>query len=623
MPISKDNFIVVYRLNNSDSREFAQYYADIHNMSYSNPSDGETSGTGWLVDGQLVGIDCSDDEILDNEEQFNTQVLIPLQNAIDYYIASQTRVVWGIVLGYNVPGGFRNMRNPSVPYTTELNTIISSTSRVATGCAKRSGSYHTFNGKKENKFYNRVVFKRFDEDDAEFALVVSRIDAPTLALAKEIVNNASLVNKQFQTNGIFYIDPYADKMGQEAQNYTQLLVDFNDNILPKLNLDTWSTIYMDPYKDVVIPFVANDSFTWSWFTDRGYSDFFQSTNAIRVFFYNADFDGAYTIRNANGNTWPILSLTNGYAISAGAMSNPGISGFLNPTPFFEALNQDATIGEAYLFSLPYLDWTLTLFGDPLTYVSFVSETPLDNTILTEDESWFLMSQDLGRVAAYLYKEDIELFNMRNIIVDLQELAAEIAILYPSNSLYLENNTARRKIQLTQLVSSLFEYITRQYRYKGLNEQFPTINDYLTQKGFKISRLLTEVVNEELFSSSNLLDEGYWEFEFVLQNDSFNYANYQFELKVYSNSRRHKTDKIYVRNSGEDSSNWYYEKEINTYYEIPLTGVPASYIGRRIKYISDTSEYLDRGETYYFDITQIDILTGISYQTRESSNIIFT
>ncbi|KKN21604.1 hypothetical protein LCGC14_0923790, partial [marine sediment metagenome] len=144
-----------------------------------------------------------------------------------------------------------------------------------------------------------------------------------------------------------------------AEAYKDKILDFYNNILPNLNLDVWSTTFMDPYIDVSIPFVEDDSFVWSWFSDRSSSTFFQNSNAARVFSYNADYDGAFTVRNINGTRWPFLAMEAGYLSTAGAMSDPTIEGFLDPKSFYETLFQGATIGEALLFSSPFLDEAIT------------------------------------------------------------------------------------------------------------------------------------------------------------------------------------------------------------------------------------------------------------------------
>ena len=98
-----------------------------------------------------------DSEILSSEAVFNTQLLNPINNAITNSAELANRTIWGIVLGYNIPGGFRSGSD-----------IISSTSRIS----RYSSS---FSKKIKNKLYNRSVFQRFDSSDAERAVICSRI----------------------------------------------------------------------------------------------------------------------------------------------------------------------------------------------------------------------------------------------------------------------------------------------------------------------------------------------------------------------------------------------------------------------------------------------------------------
>jgi len=70
--------------------------------------------------------------------------------------------------------------------------------------------------------------------------------------------------------------------------------------------------------------------------------------------------------------------------------------------------------------------------------------------------------------------------------------------------------------------------------------------------------------------------------------------------------------------------------------LPLDGVSTSYVGRRIRYESrvdpliSLNEYLTRGETYYFRVTQYDADTGAHYVSEnissgiiESTDIIYS
>ena len=616
MAITKDNFIVIYNLNDPDSKEFAEYYADRHNMDTGNPSNFvssiDPSGIGWEKAGQLVGVNCSENEILENENIFNNEVLTPIREALSFNPSAgiNDNTIWGIVLGYNVPGGFYNEGD-----------IISSTSRL-------SRINYSFEKKIKNRLYNRSIFQRFNEDDTEFTLIVSRIDAPNLNIAKRIVDNGKIADTQSIANGIFYIDPYSDKIGKQAEIYTQKLLEFQSDVLPKLNLDSWSTTFMDPYIDVIIPHVKDDSFTWSWFSDRANSTFFQDYNSIRIFFYNADYDGAETIRDNNGKMWPFLSLDSNYSSSAGAMSNPTIEGFLNPTAFFKSLLNGGTLGESYIYSLPFLNWAVTLFGDPLTTITFPGTDRDNEDIIDEDESYYLMSKDLARIAAHLFKKEQLLLAVLVSIVNTQDKDFENSVLYTANNLFLDNNETARKLELKQLVSRFFDYPVKRFQYEGLSVKSPTIDDYLTEKNIQVSRLLAEVSHTSIIDDSSLLDEGWWEFEFIMQDLSNNFINYHFILNIYDKEDI-SHENLLLSIDSSNIINWFYEKEKDVFDIIPEEGVPTSFIGRKIRYQSrkdnsiNLNEYLTRGETYYFQLIPYDAETGYIFSTSVSSDIIYT
>jgi hypothetical protein len=615
MAISKSNFIVVYRLGDLDSADFAAYYAAKYEMDTTtdDPSgnSGTLNGVNWEVNGQLVGVQCSNSEILASSSAFNEQVLDPVKYAMDNAPELSGRNIWGIILGYHVPGGFYHGDD-----------IISSTSRM-------SRINYSFDKKISNKLYNRSIFSRFNATEANTALICSRLDGPNVQQVKTYIDNADILNKQLFANGTFYIDPYSDKVGPSGEAYEELLLEFKDELLPSLNLETWSTTFLDPYIDVAIPYVNDDSFVWSWFTDRAYSSFFQSTNAIRVFFYNADFDGGFGVRDENGHRWPFLSMSAGnYAASAGAMSNPTIPGFLNPVPFFNALLRGATIGEAYLYSLPYLDWTMALFGDPLPTCSFPSAVVEEETEIEQHECWNRMSKSLARSAAHLYKKEHEIEEVSHSIVDLSssDRDVEVDLLYPSEPLRILTQESTWHSQLKGLTETLFDYPRKMYQYSGLDTTSPSIDDYLTEKGFKVSRLLTEVYGEPTISSSNLLDQGWWQFEFEMRDKTVGFVHYHFILEVSSDADF--STILHTKNSN-GIRNWTYEKSKDSFVPFTFSGVSSSYIGRKIRYESrqdallSLDEYLTRGETYYFRVTPYNVETLEQYDPDIYSDIIYT
>ena len=444
---------------------------------------------------------------------------------------------------------------------------------------------------------------------------------------------------QIFVNGTFYIDPYSDRHATGYDDYQELILDFKNNLLSSLNLGTWSTTFTDPYIDSAIPYVENDSFVWSWFTDRASTSFFQISNALRIFFYNADYDGGLTIRDETSKRWPYLAMNANYVATAGAMSNPTIEGFLNPNAFFNSLLRGATMGEALLFSTPFLDWTVSFFGDPLTTCSFPSAEPIEEEdIINEHEVWNIMSKNLARSVSHLYKKEQELRGVVDTIVDLVSentsiddinTPPSVLLLYPANFLYKNNNSSERKSQLKILVDSFFDFPQRRYFYFGNKTQAPNINDYLTDQGFKISRLLTSISGEAIVLEDNLLDEGWWQFEFTVQDDvTTSFTNYHFLLDVAATNNFDNNNILISRDSSE-VRNWTYEKEKDTFMSMISSGVSSSFIGRKIRYESridnliGINEYLTRGETYYFRVIQYNAETLEQYAPRIFSDIIYT
>ena len=635
--ITKENYIVVYRLDDTESKEFAEHYADKHGLSKGDIGVDLGGSNLYEVYGQLVGIPCSDTEILDSEGEFSAEVVIPLQEAVVNSHVFEGRDIWGIVLGYNVPGGFYDpgisalfsSDNPSG--TLDSVDIISSTSRVSRALsATGSQSFHDFDKKVANKLYNRSIFKRFDEEDAEHVVVVSRIDAPTLALAKQFADNTDNIIKQGKVEGKFYIDPYSDRAGPAADAYTEALVYFRENFLQKLNLEIFSTTFEDPYIDSTIPYVLDDAFVWSWFADKGTSDFFKETPSIRTFFFNGDNNSAFTVRDTLSDSWSYLALQGGYASVAGTMSIPGYNTYPDPTPFFDALIRGATVGEAFLFSVPNLDWTFTLFGDPLITVAFPDELELkeeEEDILDEDQSWLLLTQDAARISAYLYKKERELNEVRDEVVNINQNVIEQALLYRSNDLYQIHDVDSRRSEIRPLVSAILSYPPKRFKYGGLSQHSPDLNLYLQERGLKISRLLDDVATSQFVEEDNLLEEGYWEFIFEIEDDANLFVNYHFILEVSSDSDF--ASNIIMSRDSASLLNWSFETEKDNYIPMLISGVPASKVGRRVKYIrrKDTflniDESLERAEIYYFRVTQYNYITGEEYIPRVVSDIIYT
>jgi len=602
MVVSKENVIFVYRNGDPDSHNLASYYQQIYDL------DGE----------QLLGIDCSDTEILPDYTTFRNEVETPILAVLPL------RATWVIILGYNVPGGFYDGSD-----------IISSTSRV-------SRIEHPYNKMAKSNLYNRVVFNRYDSTYGPIALIVSRIDGPTYDDAKRMIDMAHEMHNQALANGRFFFDPFSSLSTVGSGDYSDDLTDFYINMLFDLNMKVCSTTYISPYIDVVFPHLEHDSFYWGGFTDRSTESFFRSTDTERIFFYNADYDSAITMRStAQGNFCP-LALKSDYISIAGAMSNPGAEGFLRPRPFFEALYRGATLGEAYLFSNPYYDWTVAFFGDPLVKVVFYSD-PLgtmspygarvripeadnntrDPDYVDEDEVNREVSIELAEAVAHYIRKEAEASDLFYSILLSSDVGLETSLLYETLDLMRQTNSNTRFSRFYQSAQDLLIYI-KQVLVPLANNQgatLLTVNDYLTWSGLKLSRILSSMISntEEPISDSNLYPEGYWEYEYTIIDNVSEFTDFNFVLQVSDDNAF--SNIIVTANSDGDRTGWYYESEENAWSAIPFTGVPSNYVGRRVQYRSPVANYLTRAEIYYFRIKQTSPVGDSSYST--SSQIIYT
>lgn len=582
-PIIQENVVVVYRQADSESESAAFRYMSMHGLS----SD------------QLIKIPCSSIEILDSYSDFKTEVEDPIIDALTESSSPLVnRTVYAIVLMPKVPGGFR-----------DEDDIISSTSRI-------SRIFSAFNsGEKyiQNPLYDRKLFKRFDEEDAEFALICTRIDSPLSSITNIWMDNIQTANSQLLVNGAFYFDAYSSYQGDEAHQYETDLLEFRNDLLERLGLGIVDSTRVDPYRDALISAVENDSFFWGWGADRGSLSYFRNSSNIRGFFYNADFDGAETVRNIDDRTWPVLAIRRGYIATAGSMSDPGIDSFLRPEPFYQTLFRGGTMGEAMLFSQPKLNTPIACFGDPLSRFSF----PLlfdSEELIEEETAWEEINKCFAKSCINIFRKNKILKEIRDMVVLGNNVNVALDFLKPINRLCKLFEEPDWKNDYVNLAIAMFNLavIRNQTSYLSF---YPQINDYLAQTQTVIPEItLDALMNEEakiLVEDSLLYQEGTWELTFELEHTPGTFSFYHFQMDVATDSD---FDNIIMsRDSFISARNWLFEKEPNKFFPINLNGVTSNYAGMRIRYECQEEEVLDRGRYYYFRVLQKDQLTVFGYR----------
>lgn len=568
--LSAENVLVVYRLTDGDSQEFAELYRDLHGL------DSE----------QVLGIPCSDQEILDNYSSFQSEVEDPIWSAINSPPLSG-RQIFAIVLCPFVCGGFR-----------DGSSIISSTSRLS-----RIG--HTYIKDEKNPIYDRQVFKRYDSDDRSFCVICTRFDAPTISIAKAWFQNSKQAFFQKNVSGTFYIDPYSSYQGSDALNYEEDIIFFQEALLNQLGLDISSVVQIDPYIDPVIGSVESDSIFWGWGADRGSLSFFKDTINLRAFFYNADFDGSSTMRDIDATTWPLLAIRSNYVATAGSMSDPGYESFLRPLPFFDTLFRGATLGEAFCFSQPTFNSSIAVFGDPLLTFIFPNQYQ-DTSYYNVDDAWQYMADYLAQAITLLYRKHNLILGVSDTLLQMDSVVVSDDLVYIFDELQKVYDDTFWKNSFINLSKSLVNFVTTKNK-SSYSFFYPTLDDYLTISGNKISSIILDTMqNEQLkqsISSSNIRQGGSWQFDFNLSHTPGAFSFYHIEMDVALDEDFNNI--IFTKSTLNDLTGWKYKNFANEFIDFPYNGITSNYAGRTIRYYSQNSETLTRGEFYYFRVRQRD------------------
>lgn len=556
MALTSADILVVYRSGDAESLACAEYYQQLRGLDSS----------------QLLAVTTSTAEVLSDYATFQSQIENPVKAAVT------ANGYKAIVVVYHVPGGF-----------ADGSDVISTTSRLAR-------CMHTYAKNTPNPLFDRRDMTLLDDEHLSVSLVTSRVDGPTLAAAKGMIDNAKRAMAQGGATGTFYIDPYPPSADVASSEYTDDLAEFVSRTLPLLGLNVFTTVTAEPYEDVVIPFVQNDSFVWMCGADRAGNSFFYPSTVPRFFLYNADTDSAVTVRDPSGSRWPALAIRNGYANTAGSMSVVDASHYLRPRPFFHALMSGGTVGEAFVLSNPYFDSPETLFGDPLVICGFpvLSQPPV---LLSTSEATALILDELAAATAMLFRREKLADDIRYAIFHSQDLDGLFDLLYPAQDFYL-SITGNTSNDLRQALVRCLSLITQQ---RGEAATPATFASYLNANGLKLPAILASAYNAQGFSISDSLvaEAGSWRADFALESFRDDVAvTYQFELQVASNPY---FDTIILSyDSDTTPDHWLYQKEIDTFEPIPATGVPSGYSGRRIRYVGTG---LTRAEAYYLRFRQ--------------------
>lgn len=604
--VTPDRVVFAYRDGDADSLEVAQYYQSKRGI----PSN------------HLIALPC-DSSYAITADDYVTTIEQPLQAALDTLdtgiSSSGQREIWVIILGYHVPVVYLE-EDPYDPYDPY----------ASTGMKAVASRLHRLGFTEQNEFpnyiYNRQVFKFFDEEDSVGLYMTAVINGPTKARAKSLIDRSIDIDNQNFVTGKVYIDPYGLNSTTAQQEYRDDILDFVTNGSSDLGLNVEITTLPLDGSDPLVAYLRQDSFYWGWYTPQYTTSLLINQNQRRVFLYNADEEGATTFTSGldpdGSDPWCTVAInaTPHYATCAGAVDAPGEEAYLRPRPFFAALHQGASVGEAFLLSSPVVDWRIILIGDPLMTVNFPSDIPND-----QDPSYSLISNDEGIRLTKEYLEESLAYALRQarLATELLEFAylrenveEEVSLLYPINQWKNFRNESDQYNMLTSAVTGLARYV--------LSTTGVDFSGWLTREGEKTTYFMQQLIAAGIpttpISSDLIHEEGSWQYEFLYIHPRQKLESVYFQFQVANDSAF--SDLVVNVSSLTDLEGWKYEQEVNRFVQMVSEGFPSSFSGRRVRYEAPEDYYLTRTETYFIRYRPLDSLgAAIDGWTVDSNKMI--
>jgi len=213
------------------------------------------------------------------------------------------------------------------------------------------------------------------------ALMTARIDAPSAALARRVIDDSIAVEKT-GLKGVFYIDSgLPARFAQAANNAGYRAYDNRFRALHAFVTGRTSMkAVLDTSSSLFAPGKCPDAALYAgWYSLRKYVAAFTWKRGA-VGWHTASFEAA-DLRNPRSTQWCPQMLTSGAAATAGAVDEPLLAAFPAPEEFYPLLlTGKYTIAECYWRTTPKASWQLTLIADPL-YNPFKANPQISTKIL--------------------------------------------------------------------------------------------------------------------------------------------------------------------------------------------------------------------------------------------------
>lgn len=369
----QQHLLIVYNKNATDGEKLARYYAEKRQI----PAD------------HLLALDCPDVEEIDRPT-YNDKILGPINDLLTaqgwitrtatslaigpkvHTVQVATRNdIWVILLIRGVP--LRIQNDPQINDTPHLKPELNTNAAcVDSELATLPTIGLPLNGPALNPYYFAGYAREFDALDARRQILISRLDAPSPADVKRMIDE-SLSAEANRLTG----NACLDARGIDDKNNPYVLGDdWLRNALISLSREGWP-IEFDNSPDLIPATqpLSQIAIYAGWYSGDAQGPFFHpprrfATGAIA---YHLHSFSAATIHSTTAN-WVGPLINAGAVATMGAVYEP----YLDLTPhidiFIDRLLQGYTFVEAATMSQKGLSWMITNIGDPL-YRPFREKLP--------------------------------------------------------------------------------------------------------------------------------------------------------------------------------------------------------------------------------------------------------
>jgi uncharacterized protein (TIGR03790 family) len=239
------------------------------------------------------------------------------------------------------------------------------TSQAFSPVPNRLHPYYADNHAKENVFLPFVSFAVFrDKPDAPLIYSVWRLDGPTPAIARSLVDKAIKTEAAHGPMGQACIDEVIDPTTSPDEGLRT--GDWDLYRAAQFLMAAGFKVVKDDggteFGTAPAPLKCPDTALYAgWYSYNHYNDAFTWNDGAIGF----HLDSASMLDPRVGVSWSVNALQRGITVTSGATSEPYVFGLPRPSGIFHDLLAGASVGDAFLRNTRFLKWHIINVGDPL------------------------------------------------------------------------------------------------------------------------------------------------------------------------------------------------------------------------------------------------------------------